>query len=201
MGSSAENLAMDVERRDIDLTKVKESGLPVVWIVGGPGSGRGTQCENLQVKHNYVHLSSGDLLRHEVMSGSKRGLQLYKMMEMGEMVPAEVVLDIVAEAMASKVEGATGFLIDGYPLNLEEAEKFEKQIVPVTRIIELDIPREEMVARLEKRANFDDKKDSITKRIDTYEKNTVIKLSRSTVTAVPLTFCLMSSRLSKVNSS
>merc|ERR1711962_188517 len=178
MGSSAENLAMDVERRDIDLTKVKESGLPVVWIVGGPGSGRGTQCENLQVKHNYVHLSSGDLLRHEVMSGSKRGLQLYKMMEMGEMVPAEVVLDIVAEAMASKVEGATGFLIDGYPLNLEEAEKFEKQIVSVTRIIELDIPREEMVARLEKRANFDDKKDSITKRIDTYEKNTLPVLEK-----------------------
>jgi len=178
MGSLSVDITMEVERKQIDLTKVKESGVPVVWVVGGPGSGRGTQCENLQVKHNYVHLSSGDLLRHEVMSGSKRGLQLYKLMEMGELVPAEVVLDIVAEAMAAKVEGTAGYLIDGFPLDLEEAEKFERQIVPVTRIIELDIPSEEMVARLEKRANFDDKKESILKRIEIYEKKTLPVLEK-----------------------
>jgi len=119
-------MAHNLERVHTDLTQVKESRVPVVWIVGGPGSGRGTQCLELQVQHNYVHLSSGDLLRHEVMSGSKRGYQLFKLMENGEMVPEEIVLDILAEAMAAKVEGVTGYLIDGYPANMEEANKFEK---------------------------------------------------------------------------
>jgi len=146
---------MDVERNVVDLTKVKESGVIVVWVVGGPGSGRGTQCENLQAAHGYVHLSSGCLLRHEVMSGSKRGLQLFKIMEMGELVPTEVVLDILSEAMIERVEGAKGFLIDGFPLDLDEAEKFERQVVPVTRIVHMDIPNEVMMARLTARANFE----------------------------------------------
>lgn len=164
---------MEVERKAIDLTKVKEALVPVIWVIGRPGSGRGTQCENLQAKYGYIHLSSGDLLRREVMSGSKRGLQLFRLMEMGEMVPPEVVLDILAEAMVSKVDGCRGFLIDGFPLNLEQADKFERQLVPVTRIIHLAISPEEMMARLEKRANFDDKKEAIQKRLAIYRTETV----------------------------
>jgi len=169
---------MDYDRKPIDLTKVKESRVPVVWVLGGPGSGRGTQCIQLQVKHNYVHLSSGDLLRHEVMSGSKRGLMLFKIMQDGEMVPPELVLDILAEAMVEKVEGATGYLIDGFPLNLEEAEKFEKLIVPVTRILHLDVPKEVMFGRLHNRANFDDKKESIQSRIQIFYDSTVPVLKK-----------------------
>jgi len=172
------SLTMDVERRVVDLTKVKESRVAVVWVVGGPGSGRGTQCETLQAKHGYVHLSSGDLLRMEVMSGSKRGLQLFRIMEIGELVPTEVVLDILSEAMAAKVEGATGFLIDGFPLNLEEAEMFEKQVVPVTRIVHMHISSDVMVDRLTKRANFDDKQDAITKRVQIYEQKTLPVLEK-----------------------
>jgi len=171
---------MDVERRTVDLTKVKESGVKVVWVIGGPGSGRGTQCEKLEVIHGYVHLSSGVLLRHEVMSGSKRGLQLFKIMEMGELVPTEVVLDILSEAMVEKVDGATGFLIDGFPLNLEEAEKFERQVVPVTRIVHMHMPPEEMVTRLTNRANFDDKPAAITKRVNIYKEKTLPVLEKYT---------------------
>jgi adenylate kinase len=169
---------MEVERKTIDLTKVKESGVPVVWVVGGPGSGRGTQCEHLQQKHGYVHLSSGDLLRHEVMSGSKRGLQLYKLMEMGELVPAEVVLDIISEAMAAKVEGCNGYLLDGFPMDLEEAEKFEKQVVPVTRIVHLELSTDSMISRLSKRGNFDDKTESVLKRVKIYMDKTVPVLQK-----------------------
>ena len=67
------------------------------------------------------------------MSGSKRGTQLFTVMQRGDLVPHEVVLDILAQKMVETVPGANGFLIDGFPLDMEEANAFEKQVVPVTR--------------------------------------------------------------------
>ena len=79
----------------------------MVWHIshlGGPGSGKGTQCEKISLKFGYTHLSSGDLLRGEVMSGSKRGQQLYMLMANGNTVPSEIVTDLLGEAMAAKAE-------------------------------------------------------------------------------------------------
>merc|ERR1712127_616361 len=87
-----------VERKEIDKSSLK--GKPVVWMMGGPGCGRGTQCEMVSLKCGYKHISSGDLLRADVMSGSKRGQQLYRLMSEGMAVPNDQM---------------TGFLIDGYP--------------------------------------------------------------------------------------
>ena len=79
--------------------------LYIYYFSGGPGSGRGTQCEKLVLKHKFKHLSSGDLLRHEVMSGSQRGGNLYKLMSSGEPVPNGIVNDLIAEAMVKFAEG------------------------------------------------------------------------------------------------
>ena len=78
-----------------------------MWFyIGGPGSGRGTQCEKICLKHgDFVHLSSGDLMKAEVMSGSGRGAKLYQLMSQGESVPNEIVDDIIAEAMVRKSAG------------------------------------------------------------------------------------------------
>ncbi len=89
--------------------------------------------------------------------------------------------------MADTVEGATGFLIDGFPLDLEEAAAFEKQVVPVTRyvtkiltmiknisrIVYLKLEKEDMLQRLTERNNFDDKLEAIKKRIEIFEKKTL----------------------------
>ena len=85
----------------------------IFCILGGPGSGRGTQCEKLCLKYKYKHLSSGDLFRHEVMSGSQRGGNLYKLMANGEAVPNGIVNDVIAEAMVKSAAGSdvTIFLI------------------------------------------------------------------------------------------
>ena len=79
--------------------------LYIYSFAGGPGSGRGTQCEKLVLKHKFKHLSSGDLLRHEVMSGSQRGGNLYKLMSTGEPVPNGIVNDLIAEAMVKFADG------------------------------------------------------------------------------------------------
>merc|ERR1711892_710039 len=110
MGSQGQ-VSMDaaIERTPVDLTPVKESLIPIIWVIGGPGSGRTTQCEYLQARHGWAHLSTGTLLREEVMSGSKRGQQLFSVMQSGQLAPHEVVLDILAQKMVEKVVGSTGF--------------------------------------------------------------------------------------------
>merc|ERR1711978_77726 len=160
----------EVERTDVSVDKIRAKDLPVVCVLGGPGSGKGSQCEILAYKRNMKHLSSGDLLRHEVLSGSLVGSQVYKLMEMGELVPTTVVLDLLAEAMIKAIdEGVAGFLLDAFPINIEQAEAFESFIGTPAKIIYLSLAQDVMVSRLLDRANFDDKEDSINKRCATFQ--------------------------------
>ena len=82
-------------------------------MLGGPGCGKGTQCDKIVAKYGFTHLSSGDLLREEVASGSDRGKSLTAIMESGQLVPLATVLDLLAEAMIKRLSGSKGFLIDG----------------------------------------------------------------------------------------
>merc|ERR1712044_7520 len=131
----------------VDCSALTASGLPIVWVLGGPGCGKGTQCDKIVAKYGFTHLSSGDLLRDEVKSGSDRGKQLNEMMERGELVPLFVVLDLLAEAMLSKLSGSKGFLIDGYPREVAQGQEFEKEIAPCSQILYFDVSDETMTAR------------------------------------------------------
>nr|KAF6283027.1 adenylate kinase 1 [Pipistrellus kuhlii] len=99
----------------------------IIFVVGGPGSGKGTQCEKIVQKYGYTHLSTGDLLRAEVSSGSARGKMLSEIMEKGQLVPLETVLDMLRDAMMAVVETSKGFLIDGYPREVQQGEEFERR--------------------------------------------------------------------------
>jgi len=168
-------MAPTLERKDIDKTPLKEAKLPVIWVLGGPGSGKGTQCERIVAKYGYTHLSSGDLLRAEVQSGSERGKQLTEIMEKGELVPMFVVLDLLAEAMLSKLAGSKGFLIDGYPREVAQGQEFEKEILPCTVILYFDVSDATMTERLLNRGKssgrVDDNEETIKKRLDTFHKH------------------------------
>merc|ERR1712008_612432 len=114
--------------------------------------GKGTQCDRICVKYGYTHMSSGDLLRNEVLSGTPRGRQLYALMADGKPVPNEYVNDLLAETMVKKA-ASKGFLIDGFPMDSEQADSFLQE-------------------RLKSRNNFDDTEESILKRIDSYNQKT-----------------------------
>merc|ERR1711962_530740 len=162
-------MAGNVERKEFD--KSKFEGKPIVWIMGGPGSGKGTQCEKISLKFGYTHLSSGDLLRGEVMSGSKRGQQLYMLMANGNTVPSEIVTDLLGEAMAAKAD-SKGFLVDGFPIHMGQAEIFVTSIGCPTKVIALEASDEVLTGRLLARGNFDDTPESVQKRIENYTNNT-----------------------------
>merc|ERR1712241_933714 len=150
---------------------------PCVWILGGPGAGKGTQCSLLATKYNYAHLSTGDLLRAEVLAGTERWGRLFETMGRGELVPDDEVIDLLATSM-EKMKEAPGFLIDGFPANLKQAEIFVEKLQSPHKIILLEVPEAVMTPRLKDGINFNDQDDTIKKRIFTYLKNTQPTIER-----------------------
>ncbi|KAL2734231.1 adenylate kinase isoenzyme 1 [Vespula squamosa] len=153
--------------------------MKTIWVIGGPGCGKGTQCDLIIKKYGFLHLSSGDLLRDEVASGSPRGASLQELMSKGLFVPTDIVLDLIKEKMEkARIEGTTktGFLIDGYPRELEQGILFEQNICPADLILFFDVSDETMTKRLLGRAavsqRVDDNDEVIKKRIEIFnEKN------------------------------
>jgi len=154
------------------------SSIPVIWVLGGPGAGKGTQCEKIVANYGFSHLSTGDLLRAEVASGSDKGKELDGIMKRGELVSNEAVLDLLEQAMRKVESTAKGFLIDGYPREKNQGAAFEKAISPVDIILYFKCKPETMVERILRRAEesevkrADDNEATIRTRIQTFIKNT-----------------------------
>ncbi|KAI1708435.1 adenylate kinase domain-containing protein [Ditylenchus destructor] len=144
-----------VERKIVDLTQLNAANVPIFFIVGEQGSGKGMQCKKIVAKYEFKHLSSGDLLRADVQSGSARGGQLKAMMEAGQLVPLTILLDLIKEAMVKAVEDkkCKGFLIDGYPREVQQGIDFEREIQPSKLVFYFDVTNEKtLIERLLKRA-------------------------------------------------
>ena len=116
-----------IQRENIDTSPLKKA--KIIFVVGGPGSGKGTQCEKIVAKYGYTHLSSGDLLRAEVKSGSEMSKQLNELMQQGLLVPNEFILDMIKKAMLATSETSKGYLIDGYPRQVEQGIQFEEEVI------------------------------------------------------------------------
>jgi len=114
-------------KRDYEVKALRDAQLPVIWVLGGPGSGRNTQCEKLCETYGFKNLCMGDLLRAEVASGSDLGKSIYETMERGELVDRNVALDLLKKAMLNQFDTANGYLIRGYPKNIQQAQDFEKK--------------------------------------------------------------------------
>ncbi|KAL1123829.1 hypothetical protein AAG570_001600, partial [Ranatra chinensis] len=142
---------------------------------GGPGSGKGTQCEKIVEKYGFTHISTGDLLRADVMSGSDRGKALEKVMKEGQLVSSNVVLGLLAETMLRELPTSKGFLIDGYPRELNQGQKFELDIGSCSLVLYFEAKDETLVARLLHRAlssgRQDDNEETIKKRLHTFHSN------------------------------
>jgi adenylate kinase family enzyme len=141
----------------------------VYFVMGGPGSGKGTQCARLVERFGFVHLSAGDLLRSEVASGSELGLKISAIIDQGQIVASETTVALLRAAMANH---AGPFLIDGFPRSLSNLEAFEEQLGSAAFMLFLEVSEPEMEARLLKRGlssgRSDDNRDTIVKRFRTF---------------------------------
>ncbi|XP_072506008.1 adenylate kinase isoenzyme 5 isoform X2 [Notamacropus eugenii] len=151
-----------------DLRKYK-----VIFVIGGPGSGKGTQCEKLVQKYGFTHISIAELLKDELALASERSLLIREALERGDPVPAGIVLELLKEAMAAHLGGDTkGFLIEGYPQEVKQGEVFERRIGEPHLVICMECSADTMTKRLLQRKG-DDHPDTITKRIQTYYQASV----------------------------
>lgn len=145
-------------------------------ILGAPGSGKGTQAQQLAERAGLRHISSGDLLREAIARKTELGQQIETIIEAGELVPDKVVLKLVMEALADS-EGLNGWILDGYPRNPDQAEALEdvlstnRQVVDAVLFLKVDA--DTIVERLLKRGRVDDTEDTIRRRLEVYEKETL----------------------------
>ncbi|SCU88552.1 LAME_0E00320g1_1 [Lachancea meyersii CBS 8951] len=151
-----------------------EKEVSVIFVLGGPGAGKGTQCANLVRDHHFVHLSAGDLLRAEQSrEGSKYGEMIDHYIREGLIVPQEVTIALLKQAIQENYDqGKKKFLVDGFPRKMDQALTFEEQIVPSKFTLFFDCPENVMLKRLLERGKTsgraDDNTESIKKRFATF---------------------------------
>ena len=141
--------------------------------LGAPGAGKGTQAELLSQTYSYLHLSTGELLRKEIEMKTTLGIQVKDIMNRGELVSDELVLKIVRHNL---VKDNKGWILDGYPRNLSQANSLNEVLNEINQPLELvfylDIPEEVLIKRLLLRGRKDDTEETIRTRVDIYKKTT-----------------------------
>ena len=171
-----------------------------IVLLGAPGAGKGTQAQRLVADYGVAHISTGDLLRAAVKAQSELGVAAKKYMDAGELVPDQLVIDLVKERLAAD-DAQKGFILDGFPRNTTQAVTLDTELAAMGRELDgallVDLPAEVLIDRLspprtcrdcgytagpdttvcpscagEMYQRDDDKPETIKNRLDVYEKNT-----------------------------
>lgn len=181
MLAAATTVASALYTRDDPKTAVEPSKpafsdgqISVIFVLGGPGSGKGTQCAKLVNEQKFVHLSAGDLLRAEqARKGSKYGELIAQYIKDGLIVPQEVTIALLEQAIKENFsKGSTRFLVDGFPRKMDQALTFETQVAKSALTVFFECPETVMLERLLERGKTsgrtDDNIESIKKRFRTF---------------------------------
>lgn len=171
-----------------------------IVLLGAPGAGKGTQAQRLVAEYGVAHISTGDLLRAAVKAQTELGVAAKKYMDAGELVPDQLVIDLVKERLAAD-DAQKGFILDGFPRNTTQAVTLDTELSAMGRELDgallVDVPAEVIIDRLSSRRTCrdcgytagpdtavcpscsgemyqrdDDKPETIKNRLDVYEKNT-----------------------------
>ncbi|XP_062228508.1 UMP-CMP kinase 1-like isoform X2 [Phragmites australis] len=148
--------------------------ITVVFVIGGPGSGKGTQCAKIVNQFGFTHLSAGDLLREEAKSDSEQGTMIKNIMHEGKLVPAEIIVKLLLKAMLES--GNDKFLVDGFPRNEENRQAYERIInIEPEFVLFIDCPKKEMERRILNRnqGRDDDNINTIRSRFEVFQKSTL----------------------------
>jgi adenylate kinase len=151
-----------------------------IVLFGPPGSGKGTQATRIIETYKLVHISTGDLLRSEVEAQTELGKKARDIMDRGELVSDEIVIGMIRKKLQEYQDGP-GFIFDGFPRTVDQARELQKALSDIDErisvMISLTVPREELVKRLLKRGKetgrSDDNLETITNRIDVYNRQTL----------------------------
>lgn len=162
------------------MTPKFESKMLNIVLFGPPGAGKGTQSEKLIAKYELAHLSTGDIFREHIKNETPLGKQVKSYIDNGLLVPDEVTVGILQNAMEAK-KGAKGFIFDGFPRTVHQAEVLDNMLATmgtsISTVVALDVNEEELKKRIEIRrqtsGRADDDAEKVLKRVDEYFQKTV----------------------------
>ncbi|MCY4192566.1 MAG: adenylate kinase [Rhodospirillaceae bacterium] len=154
-----------------------------IILMGPPGCGKGTQARRLQDKFGMIQLSTGDMLRAAVDAGTEMGLKARTVMDRGDLVPDDVVVGIVLDRIQDIDVQTRGFILDGFPRTVVQAQKLDEVLIEkqigINYIIEMKVDEATLFERIEKRAaemadgaRVDDNTETLKKRIVVYREQT-----------------------------
>ena len=151
-----------------------------IVIFGAPGSGKGTQSDLLIQHYGLGHISTGDVLREELKTGSELGKTAQGFIDNGQLIPDELMVSILAKVYDSFGRGHKGVIFDGFPRTIPQAEALKEMLNErgdkVAAMIELDVPEEELMKRLllrgQQSGRADDNEETIKKRLVVYHSQT-----------------------------
>ncbi len=153
--------------------------MKLLLMFGAPGAGKGTQSKKIIEKFGYAHVSTGDMLRTAISNKTPLGLKAAEYMDAGNLVPDEIVTNLIAEVLAEK-ESCGGCVFDGFPRTVEQAKSLDKMLatkgLEVELMLALSVDKEELKERLTNRAKRENRDDDtpevIANRIQVYEDKT-----------------------------
>src|ERR1043165_4527774 len=116
-------------------------------LLGPPGAGKGTQAARLREKFAIPQISTGDMLRAAVKAGTPLGVAAKKVMDAGQLVSDDIIIGLVQERLKER-DWARGYLFDGFPRTIPQAEALKNARVPLDHVLEIDIPDAEIIARM-----------------------------------------------------
>ena len=140
-----------------------------IVMLGGPGSGKSTYTEYLIKHFNITHIYPGGMLRKEVEKGSEIGKIAKSIIDRGEFVPNQIVLELIKKKVEQSPQG---YVLDGWPRYMQQVEDMEKNEIGYDYAVFLDVSREEVLRRLLARGRADDTEEIINNRIELYKKET-----------------------------
>lgn len=148
-----------------------------IILFGPPGAGKGTQAKKLQDEFNIPHLSTGDIFRAAIKNETPLGVKVKSILDSGELVPDQTVVDLVADEL-SKEKYEDGYILDGFPRTVVQAKAFDKFLRDnndeLDAFISLSVPEDELISRILSRGEgrADDTEEKVKTRLEVYRKET-----------------------------
>jgi len=145
-----------------------------MMLLGPPGAGKGTQAAFLVDRYRILHLATGDMLRAAVQEGTDLGKEAKAIMDRGELVPDELVIGMLMDRLGQS-DAERGFILDGFPRNTAQARALDERLGErgLEHVVAIEVPEEELTARMLGRGRSDDTEETVRNRLQVYREMTL----------------------------